>query len=220
MKKLFVYILLSSALFGCGQVAEFKLVPGPKGDKGDNGHSLVSQYVSASALECEQGGSRLDIYVDLDDSLSTSDGDKYQSSLIACNGVNGLKGDKGDPGAVGPPGLSGPPGLNGNPGHDGAPGPAGPPGPQGPQGTPGAQGPRGEGGSVNQHNVASCTSLGCGIWMKAGTGSESGSVGIYTNSSCSGSHNQMNDAKSTFWISSDQLAVYVNGSTVRVLTFE
>lgn len=225
MKQLLSVLFLTIALAACGPSATVELIPGPagpagpQGPTGANGHSLSSQFLSASELECPSGGTRLDIYLDQDDSLSASEGDSYLGSLIACNGANGSDGQNGAPGEQGPPGWAGPPGLNGNPGNDGAPGPAGPPGQQGPQGTPGAQGPQGNGGTVGHHNVSSCTALDGGYYLKKGSGSESGSVGIYTSSNCSGSHEQLTDAKSTFWLSSTALAIYVNSQTVRVLTF-
>ena len=228
MKKLLSILFLTFALAACGPSATVELIPGPQGPAGEagpqgpagaNGHSLSSQFTFATELECSSGGTRLDIYLDLDDSLSASEGDTYLGSLVACNGANGLNGQDGAPGQAGPPGLACPPGMNGNPGLVGSPGPAGPPGPQGPQGTPGAQGPQGNGANVGQHNVSSCTALAGGYYLKKGTGSEAGSVGIYSNSSCSGSHEQLTDAKSTFWLSSTALAIYVDGQTVRVLTF-
>ncbi len=152
--------LLASMMASCGTDKTIQLLQGPAGANGAdgkdgangkdgkdgaNGHSLASQFMSATELECANGGSRLDIYLDLDDSLSASEDDSYLGSLVACNGANGLDGEQGEPGIQGPPGLIGPPGLNGNPGHDGSQGPTGPQGPQGPAGTPGAQGPRDHG---------------------------------------------------------------------------
>jgi len=203
-----VFLALTAIVVSCGENAY--IVNGTDGKDGANGHSLASQFLSATELECPTGGRRLDLYLDLDDSLSTSAGDLYQGSVVVCNGLNGSNGQDGAPGHNGPPGQSGPPGLNGNPGHDGEPGPNGPPGPQG---NPG------HGGTVNGHNVASCTALG-DFWLKKGSGNESSSVGIYTDSSCTGNHEQLNDAKSTFWLSDDSLAVYVDGQNVRVLTFD
>lgn len=229
MKKFLVLAVGIALLAACSPSKEIVTVI--SGPPGANGHSLSSQFLSATEFECANGGSRLDIYLDLDDSFSASEGDRYLGSLIACNGANGLQGEQGEPGVpgpVGPPGLdgnpghdgiAGPPGLNGNPGHDGAPGPVGPPGPQGPQGTPGAQGAPGQGAHIGQHDVTNCTLIAGGYYLKKGNGSESGSVGIYSNSSCTGSHEQLTDATSTFWLTTTDLAVYVDGQTVRVLTF-
>ncbi len=212
--------LLFLALFVTGCMNKALIVRGNDGGKGDtgatgstgaNGHSLVSQILDATELECPSGGDRLDVYLDLDDSLSASEGDLYQNSLVACNGYNGNPGHDGTPGQPGGPGQAGPPGLNGNPGHDGIPGPPG---------TPGTPGNDGHGATVGQHNVASCTSLGGTFYLKKGSGNESGSVGIYTSSNCTGNHSQLNDANSTFWLSSSSLAIYVDGQNVRVLTFD
>jgi hypothetical protein len=87
----------------CGKEESLRLIPGPKGDVGANGHSLVSLVVEANEIECdEQGGRRLDIFLDNDDSLNVSEGDMFQSSLISCNGLNGLNGLVGETGAQGP----------------------------------------------------------------------------------------------------------------------
>jgi hypothetical protein len=51
----------------------------------------------------------MDMYIDLDDSLAASEGDKYLGSLIVCNGANGLNGLNGLPGVQGPMGPQGPP---------------------------------------------------------------------------------------------------------------
>jgi hypothetical protein len=83
--------------FGCSK-AEVDIIKGDNGKDGTNGangHSLVSQFISASELECSTGGTRLDIYLDLDDNLSLNEEDLYQGSLVACNGANGLNGVQG-----------------------------------------------------------------------------------------------------------------------------
>lgn len=211
-----VWILCLALLGACGDkelVSVYKGdagsdgIDGSNGQDGANGHSLVAQGAEATELECPDGGSRGDLYLDLDDSLDASEGDLYQASVVACNGSNGLNGQHGNPGEQGPPGQSGPPGLNGNPGHDGIAGP------------PGEQGPPGQGSHVNQHNVATCTSMPGGYYLKTGSGNENGSVGIYSNSSCTGNHEQLNDSKSTFWLTESDLAIYVDSQFVRVLSF-
>lgn len=224
MKVLSVAVASVLLLSGCLGSETIELIPGPRGEQGTQGeqgeqgeqgtpgHSLSTEFLPASGLECSTGGTRLDIYLDTDDSLTATDGDLYLGSMVACNGLNGLDGEPGSPGERGPPGVAGPPGLNGNPGHDGEPGPPGQ------QGIPGAQGPAGGGASIAQHGVSSCVQLG-GFYLKTGTGAEASSVGIYTTASCSGQHEQLTDAKSTFWLSVSQLAVYVNSTTVRVVTF-
>jgi hypothetical protein len=87
-------------LASCGQKESVSVI---NGKDGQNGHSLVSEYVPAT--ECV--GDRLDVFIDLDDSLSVSEGDKYQSSIIACDGQNGLAGVQGIAGTQGPQGIQG-----------------------------------------------------------------------------------------------------------------
>lgn len=126
-----------------------------KGLPGRDGHSLVSMISEATQCECSAGGSRMDVYVDLDDSLSASEGDKYQGSLVACSGRNGTDGSNGmdgedgangADGSDGADGQDGADGINGEDGADGENGVAGQqgiPGEQGPQGLVGPQGPPG-----------------------------------------------------------------------------
>lgn len=98
-------------LAGCGDTLDVvRGVDGKDGSNGTNGRdgfSLVSQTTSLSqeSIECgELGGSRLDMFLDLDYSMSLSDGDLYQGSLLACNGQRGYQGM---PGATGPQGEPG-----------------------------------------------------------------------------------------------------------------
>lgn len=186
---------------------------GTDGKDGANGHSIASQFMEATQCECISGGSRLDLYLDLDDSLSASEGDQYLGSLVACNGFNGQDGEAGIPGEQGPQGEVGPAGEQGNPGEAGEQGPTGPQGPEGPQGEPGAVGPAGSGATITQYNLNStCKSIGNGYYAKSG-------VKIYDNSLCNGSHTDLSDANSTLWLSASSLAVVVNSSTLRVISF-
>jgi hypothetical protein len=132
MKFLLTLVLLLTA---CGQKETVSIV---HGTDGKNGHSLVSQYVKAN--ECLNGGTRLDIAIDLDDNLSFSEGDAYQGSLIACNGSQGIQGITGETGDIGPQGLVGADGAIGPEGETGLPGPMGPQGPQGIKGLKGDAG--------------------------------------------------------------------------------
>lgn len=202
MKLIFI-AFLCLMLTNCRGSNGYDLVQGPQGPRG---HSTVSQLVNIedNHLECVHGGMRVDFYLDMDDNLLPNDGDLFEGSLVACNGNNGLDGQNGAPGTQGPPGQVGPPGLNGNPGHDGIPG------------VPGEQGPPGQGATIHNHNVSSCSLLGSNFYLKTLPGA---SVGIYTNSSCTGSHDELNDANSTFWLSESTLVVFVDGSTVRLITF-
>lgn len=226
MKKL--TLILAIIIAGCTvQLEEVKILKGDPGQDGANGHSLVSQFVESCKLECQNGGSRLDIYLDLDDSLSVSEGDLYQNSLVACNGANGLNGEdgldgadgtQGIPGEAGPQGEQGVAGPQGAPGAAGVPGPMGPPGPQGPQGAPGAQGPAGSGATITSYTPSSCTQLsGTGYYAKSG----SGQVDVFDASSCSSSHKvaTLDDSSPTFWIAATKLAVYAKTVSIRVLTF-
>src|SRR5688572_25279810 len=100
MKKILILVLVAACT---PKLEKVSIV------KGENGHSMVSMFGQPSEAECELDGSRLDIYLDLDDSLTVSEGDLYQGSLIVCNGANGLQGLKGDAGEsiVGPQGEQG-----------------------------------------------------------------------------------------------------------------
>lgn len=80
----YIVLMFMFVLVGC-QSETVTLIPGPAGAvgaTGANGHSLVSQSVEASGCECDwSGGTRLDVYLDMDDSLSVTEGDMFQSSL-------------------------------------------------------------------------------------------------------------------------------------------
>lgn len=190
---------------------------GHDGANGQNGHSIVSMYSETCQFECPAGGTRLDLYVDMDDSLSASEADLYQGSIIACNGLNGLNGQDGLPGATGaqgeqgaqgipgeqgPAGLPGPQGPPGAQGVAGAQGPVGPQGPQGPagpigqtgatgaQGPQGPTGPQGPSGAIIQNYTLSsstCTSIGDGYYAKKGGSGHSDEANLYSSSSCSSS---------------------------------
>lgn len=235
MKKILVLLAVLAGI-GCSPSREAVQVingtNGTDGKDGSNGHSLVSQYVAATELECgSTGGNRLDIYIDMDDSLTASENDVYQNSLVACNGLNGLNGADGTDGLngadgqAGPPGLSGPPGLNGNPGHDGLQGP------QGQSGTPGAPGYNGHDGSngsngndgkdasVKPKNIgASCTSVNASYDALT----KNNTVELYTaGKSCAAPYKVfvLTSSASTFWISATELAIFVDPVGLRILTY-
>lgn len=169
-------ILCLALLGACGDRDTVEIYKGKDGSDGSNGHSLVSEYVQASELECDAlGGSRLDIYMDMDDSLSLSEGDSYSNSMVACNGANGANGINGEAGEQGPQGEAGPQGLQGEQGEvgpegpQGEQGPSGPEGPEGPQGETGAEGGAGSGATVTSLNASSCTQIGdSGYYQKSG----------------------------------------------------
>jgi hypothetical protein len=186
-------LLTLMLLASCGQKESIKLIPGPQGPAGANGHSLVSY---SAEIDCEtlcpNGGTSLDIYLDLDDSqnFSGEEVDSYQNSIIICNGENGLDGSNGLDGAQGAQGevgergprgfmgFMGFPGLPGPRGLTGATGPAGPAGAQGPAGTPGSQGPVGPAGTPGAPGAAGINGL------PGAAGTSSVTISAYSSSSC------------------------------------
>lgn len=230
MKSLILALFLGLALAGCAPKKGDPGDVGPKGSQGDagaegpagpqgaNGHSLVSETVAASALECAVSGQRLDIYVDLDDSLSLSAGDQFSSSLISCNGANGLDGAQGVAGEQGPQGEVGPEGLMGAEGPQGAEGPTGPQGVQGPQGAQGAQGPAGSGATIQNYtlNTSTCLSIGDSLYAKR----NSTDVRVYSASNCNGASLVAQiDGEHPVFLTGDRLGFNVNGGNLRVLKF-
>lgn len=244
--KTFFALAVSLLLIGCS--AQKEVVTVINGEPGQDGHSLVSQYMPATELECDsQGGSRLDIYIDLDDSLTASDSDRYQNSIVVCNGKNGLdgavgatgpsgqdgtdgtNGENGHDGIAGPPGSAGPPGLNGNPGHDGTPGPQGPPG------SPGAPGNDGRDAHVTHKNISTVCS---NISTNYNALIKQQTVELYPaefdssgNAVCDAGKNSgpnqhpskkvftLTTASSTFWLSPTELAVFVDPAGLRILNY-
>lgn len=61
---------------------------GDKGDSGSNGHSLITNP-SVVPNVCTNGGTAIDVFIDVDDSLSFTAGDVYQSTVFSCHGVDG-----------------------------------------------------------------------------------------------------------------------------------
>lgn len=220
MKKFLVVCMFGLA--ACNPKRE--LVDIINGANGANGHSIVSQYQAASELECSSGGSRLDMYLDIDDSLSANGADLYTNSLVVCNGMNGLNGSQGVAGSQGPTGVAGgigpqgPPGLSGNNGAPGSPGSAGPMGPPGAQGPQGIQGPAGSAGaSITVVNVNGCTIIphsSPSVYAKV-TG---GNYKLYSSNSCGGnSLEELNEGHS-FWVAAKALVV-LSSSSLRVINF-
>ncbi len=221
------YLIVLLCLVGCSAKTTVTMIPGATGEtgavgatgpSGANGHSLVSQFVEVSmeSCECLAGGTRLDIYQDLDDTLSVSESDSYAGSLVACNGSNGANGQDGQEGAQGLQGSVGPTGSAGADGSDGEPGPqglAGADGIDGLDGTDGAQGPPGTGATILASSSV-CTSITGSYYMKSNT------LYLENDSSlCDGSHDkvELNNGDS-LWLSANKLAVY-NLSGLRVITF-
>lgn len=188
------------------------------GVDGKNGHSITSVYNKATELECESGGQRLDMYLDLDDSLDVSESDKYVNSLVSCNGANGKNGLDGKQGEQGPQGLQGLVGPKGDTGATGATGLQGPVGPQGPTGPQGLQGASGSSAAIKVY-TSECkkvTEASSNIYVK-----QNGSnFALYTSSSCSSSSKfkEINDGESYF-VSDRSLAINQDGTALRIITF-
>lgn len=220
MKKVIVLLLTAFIVNACSKTETVTALKGDPGNDGKNGHSLVSQYVAPTELECANSdGNRLDIYIDMDDSLTPTDGDVYQNSLVACNGSDGRDGNPGHDGVAGPPGQSGPPGLNGNPGHDGQPGPQGPPGSPGAPGSNGHDGRDGHDPQVTPKNVgANCSNISSNYDALI----KNQTVEIYTAGfACSANKKVfvLTSSASTFWLSNNELAVFVDPVGLRILTY-
>lgn len=208
-------------LVGCGKETKTIVLEGKDGKDGKNGHSLVSSYSSASELECANGGTRLDIFLDLDDSLTKTEEDLYTNSLVACNGAQGDAGVQGEVGAQGPAGAAGEVGPQG---EQGIAGPAGPAGPQGPQGLQGIQGLQGVAGSnaplsvITAYTSSSCVRVNNTSFFTKPNGSNSG---IYSSSSCHSSSKEFELGEGdSMWVSSKALAVKLVDTTgIRVIEF-
>lgn len=235
------YLIISLMLVGCSKREVVQIY---KGNPGANGHSIVSSYAQTeeNELVCdESGGSRLDLYLDLDDSLSTTEGDIYLNSLVACNGLNGLNGADGLPGTDGSDGEAGPQGIQGEQGPQGAAGPqglvgetgavgatgaqgeagpVGPIGPSGPQGLPGVPGTNGTNGTsatITSYTSNHCTNItGTSYYVKP-NGSNSK---LYLNDDCDGSGEMTLTEGDSMWLSTTQLATkLVNTAGIRVVKF-
>lgn len=244
MKYINVTLLLITLVVGCS--FDTKVIDilrgsdGKDGLDGANGHSLVSQFMpSDSEIECAAGGTRLDVYLDLDDSLSPTEADLYQGSLVACNGMNGLNGEdgldgaqglRGYPGERGPRGHVGPKGDRGPRGYDGddgEQGPMGPPGPQGVQGLAGAQGPQGAqgiqgeqgppgSGATIQSSTSTCTLVTGNYYLKNNTLYEEDD-----SNKCDGNNDKvsLNASGDSLWLSASHLLIKDSEGVIRVIKF-
>jgi hypothetical protein len=212
------YLIICAFLIGCSPKLE--KVDIVKGNDGKNGHSLVSLITTPTDVECEFGGSRLDVYLDLDDSLNHSENDLYQGSLIACdgkNGLDGLIGEMGPQGEQGIQGLPGPQGIQGEIGPQGPVGNSGPMGIQGPTGATGPQGPAGTAATIVLYTSSNCTLIGNGYYGK----SKSNTFELFDSNNCHSSDKvqELNTSNPTFWISGNSLAVFQEPNDLRVITF-
>lgn len=242
MKRFLIPFLLYSLVACMPEHKTLELINGTNGTNGLNGHSLVSQINEASWCECNNGGSRVDIYVDMDDSYSTSESDLYQGSVITCNGANGAQGIQGVPGEQGPQGIQGLVGPQGETGATGEQGPQGIQGIigltgiQGLQGLPGvagaigatgatgATGPAGADGALIQTYTlnSSCLSIGDGYYAKR----NDDVAMLYSSSNCSNSSFVVNvyaehvsNGSASYWLTSKRLAFNDNSGNLRVLKF-
>jgi hypothetical protein len=211
--------LMLALLVGCGakrEVVQFN--DGKDGKDGKNGHSLVSEFNDASDLECPNGGTRLDIFIDLDDSLTPTEDDKYLGSLVACNGANGKDGVDGEAGLMGPQGEVGP---QGPAGEQGVAGPVGPMGPQGPAGAQGAQGLPGATGSsgaiIKSYEDEKCVKIEGTSFFTKPNGKNSG---IFKASDCKSSSKEFELGEGdSMWLSADTLAVKLMSTGLRTIKF-
>lgn len=241
MKYLLVLLLATAA---CSKRTDVATVVAVDGTNGKDGHSVVSVYNESSELECSNGGQRLDLYLDMDYSLSVTDGDMFMNSLVTCNGANGLNGAQGSQGEIGPQGLigaTGPRGLRGPRGYQGFPGQPGAVGPQGldgvagatgPQGIPGVAGPVGPQGATGPQGIqgpagssgativlyaqTTCTRIGStNRYLKV----QGNNVQFFSSSNCSSSSKLAEVSQGeSFWVTGNMLAVY-DDCSVRVITF-
>ncbi len=189
MKKLLLG-LVCLLVVGCGQAGRDGTdgLNGTPGHDGNNGHSIVTQSPGTLPFVCANGGSAVDLYMDMDDDLAVSSADVFQSTVFACNGANGADGQDGADGATGP---------------------------QGPQGPTGPQGPAGSSGTVTVVSFPSdttCRALGGGYYGQK-QNSSSDNVRIYTASNCSGSYlQQLNSSGNEVYWTSVSNAFQIEGT--------
>ncbi len=212
---------LMVTFMGCGAKETLRVVDGTNGAPGadgHNGHSIVSQYAEATDFECESGGTRLDMYLDLDDTLSVSSDDSFQNSLVACNGAEGLQGVPGEQGPQGIQGLVGPQGSGGGDSSTAGPtGPQGPQGPQGLQGVPGVTGAPGTTVTIVSYTSSSCVLVANTSYYTKPNGSN---AALYSSSTCSSSSKVMElGSGQSAWLTSTSLAVKLSTTGMRVVTF-
>jgi hypothetical protein len=246
-------LVLVCLLMSCTGALEIDVKQGPKGNDGTNGvdgkdglngHSIASQIVNISAgVLCTAGGNSLDIYLDMDDTLTVTSLDTYQGSLITCNGVNGLNGTNGLDGTNGTNGTNGQDGTNGTNGQDGATGAQGIPGAVGPQGIPGPsgavgaqgipgpqgiqgiqglqgiQGPAGTSAIITAYTSYSCVAIVGTVYY--GQVKNGNSYGIYSAFGCASNKlvYTMSSGFSSVWLSSKILSAYDGVNGIRTVTF-
>lgn len=88
MKSLLFVSMMSMSLSACMPSTEFVGTSSP----GKNGHSVLSTSGVATTTECPKltGGTRVDFYLDVDDSLTVDTSvDTYLNSIVTCNEKHG-----------------------------------------------------------------------------------------------------------------------------------
>lgn len=199
MKAVFL-VLGFIATLGCAQSETVLLKgpagqPGAPGEVGAPGHSAVSLSRAASELECEVSGTAVDVYLDLDDSLSVTEGDTLQSGLVACNGANGLDGADGANGVDGADGSDGQDGADGADGEDGTNATA----------------------VMTAYTIgSSCQVIHSGWSAKK---HDSDSVKVYSNESCSGSSETLDDDNDDMFVISNSVVLLYQNLVIRKLVF-
>ena len=202
MMSVAILSILGESCAPASQVVD--VVQGKDGKDGANGHSLTSEFVQASELECPGvNGRRLDMYIDMDDSTNPSEGDVYQGGEVICDGSNGMDGATGETGAQGPQGEVGP---QGEPGVAGEPGPTGAPGESGEDAT----------ATIAVYSSNSCTQItGTTTYTKVGNTN----AALYSSSNCHSSSKfaEVSQGES-YWAGTKSLAVWAFNQ-LRVITF-
>jgi len=170
---------------------------GTPGAPGQDGYSIVSKTPGTLPPTCTNGGAAVDLYLDLDRSLTYTVGDSYQSTLFACNGIDGQDGEDGQDGQDGADGEDG---ADGQDGQDGA---------QGPPGTPGSTGTM---TFKTFFSTLACQKIMTGFSaQRPSTGA--GNLEVYANETCAGGAIQtLNaDGNDAYWPTTSTLLI-LNGT--------
>lgn len=92
---------------------------GANGANGQDGASMVFETLSASPVQCSNGGSFIVMAIDSDRSGTITPADSNHAAILVCNGGNGSNGQDGVNGRDGANGHDGADGQNGSNGADG-----------------------------------------------------------------------------------------------------
>lgn len=186
MKKLIGLLLAAFLINAC---AKTETISATKGDKGDPG--APGQNAHQTLFVASEDGTVLNLYVDMDDSLTVTEGDLIYGSVTL------------------PAGPQGEPGEDGQNGNDGEQGPEGPQGPAG--GSTGTV-------AITSFTSSSCTAIGStGLYGKSG----SNEYNVYTSSSCHSSSKVMSldEASPVLRVSSGVLLVFVESNDADLMVF-